>query len=57
MYIFGFRKVADITADDLKIRYRYLAKRFHSDNAKEDECIMQGINVAHDKLLNFAKKS
>ena len=56
LYVFGFKKIGEVTAEDLKLRYHYLAKRFHSDNTKEDECIMKGINIAHEKLLNFAKK-
>lgn len=56
LYIFGFKKMGDITEAELKVRYHFLAKRFHSDNTREDECIMKGINVAHEKLLRFAKK-
>lgn len=56
LHVFGFKRLSDVTLDDLKLRYHFLAKRFHSDNAKEDECIMQGINIAHDKLMKFAKK-
>lgn len=56
LYIFGFKKMGDITKAELKVRYHLLAKRFHSDNTKEDESIMKGINVAHEKLLRFAKK-
>lgn len=56
LYIFGFKKMGDITKTELKVRYHLLAKRFHSDNTKEDESIMKGINVAHEKLLRFAKK-
>lgn len=56
LYVFGFKKIGEVTEEDLKLRYHYLAKRFHSDNTKEDECIMKGINIAHEKLLNFEKK-
>ena len=56
LYIFGFKKMGDITKTELKVRYHLLAKRFHSDNTKEDESIMKGINVAHEKLLRFVKK-
>lgn len=56
LYIFGFKKMGDITKAELKVRYHLLAKRYHSDNTKEDESIMKGINVAHEKLLRFAKK-